>query len=253
MKTRLHKKQQNCNKLLTLFTMGIAMLTGVVAMGLSTIRESYHQTRAVSYDDNNCRITLNVDELNNYTFNNFNSALVDIYVEEGNDISYLEDAFLSYNNNSASLSPSYLNGYVSFFVSDANFGDISFNSNNDYRFLINNDNDFIYSLIIDFANIDNYYEDFKQAIEQDIVANQPDNMPTAFQEFVSIIVSGIGAFATGVASGVSDFASALFLKVENGAVVGLSVFGGIVAIFAGLALAVAITTKVYLWITSLGN
>ena len=79
-------------------------------------------------------------------------------------------------------------------------------------------------------------------------------MTAVLTEFVNILVGGIVDLAKGIANGVAEMASALFLKTgENGAVTGLSTFGGIVAIFAGLALAVGITTKVYLWVTSLGK
>lgn len=79
-------------------------------------------------------------------------------------------------------------------------------------------------------------------------------MANVLQEFVNILVSGIVDLAQGIATGVVTMAKALFLEVDGqGAVTGLSVFGGIVAIFAGLALATAITTRVYTWITSLGN
>lgn len=78
-------------------------------------------------------------------------------------------------------------------------------------------------------------------------------MAAALQEFVQILVGGISNLATGIAQGVSSMAQELFLEVSEGTVTGLSVFGGIVAIFAGLALAVGITSKVYTWITSLGN
>ena len=79
-------------------------------------------------------------------------------------------------------------------------------------------------------------------------------MTAVLTEFVNILVGGIVDLAKGIANGVAEMASALFLKTgENGSVIGLSTFGGIVAIFAGLALAVGITTKVYLWVTSLGK
>lgn len=79
-------------------------------------------------------------------------------------------------------------------------------------------------------------------------------MSTVLTEFIGILVSGITQLAEGIASGVVAMAQALFLKTsEAGAVTGLSMFGGIVAIFAGLGLAVSITTKVYTWVTSLGN
>jgi len=77
----------------------------------------------------------------------------------------------------------------------------------------------------------------------------------ALSQFVDILVGGIVDLAEGIATGVSTMAQALFLEVDSTthAVSGLSTFGGIVAIFAGLALAVGITTRVYLWITSLGK
>lgn len=78
-------------------------------------------------------------------------------------------------------------------------------------------------------------------------------MASALSQFVDILVGGIVDLAEGIAQGVSTMAEKLFLTVSEGTVTGLSTFGGIVAIFAGLALAVGITTRVYLWITSLGK
>ncbi len=72
------------------------------------------------------------------------------------------------------------------------------------------------------------------------------------KEFVTILVSGIKDLATGIAAGVVDMAKALFLE-GTGETLKLSVFGGIIAIFAGIALAIGITTKVYMWVTSLGK
>lgn len=72
------------------------------------------------------------------------------------------------------------------------------------------------------------------------------------KEFVTILVAGIKDLATGIASGVVDMAKALFLE-GTGETLKLSVFGGIIAIFAGIALAIGITSKVYLWVTSLGK
>lgn len=78
---------------------------------------------------------------------------------------------------------------------------------------------------------------------------------TALTEFVDLLVGGITSLAGGIAQGVSTMASDLFLATDatTHAVTGLSVFGGIVAIFAGISLAVGITTRVYVWVTSLGN
>ena len=78
-------------------------------------------------------------------------------------------------------------------------------------------------------------------------------MATALTEFVELLVGAIESLGTGIATGVANMASALFLEVTEGAVTGLSVFGGIIALFAGIALAVGITTKVYIWVTNLGK
>ena len=82
-------------------------------------------------------------------------------------------------------------------------------------------------------------------------------MAGVLQEFVEILVSGIVSLATGIASGIKTMAMALFLTYSENSqgvmVPGLSVFGGIIAIFAGLALAIGITTRVYTWVTSLGK
>jgi len=80
-------------------------------------------------------------------------------------------------------------------------------------------------------------------------------MSTALGELVDLLVGAIVDLGEGIASGVASFAKALFLTTDGttGAVTGLSVFGGIIGIFGGVALAVGITTKVFNWIQSLGN
>lgn len=79
------------------------------------------------------------------------------------------------------------------------------------------------------------------------------SMVDVLQSFVEILVGAISSLAEGIATGVVTMAKALFLEYNEGTLVGLSVFGGIIAIFAGIALAVGITTRVYTWVTSLGN
>lgn len=79
-------------------------------------------------------------------------------------------------------------------------------------------------------------------------------MATVLTEFVAILIGAIKDLAMGIAEGVTAMAQALFLKTsEAGAVTGLSVFGGIIAIFAALGIATAVTTKVYVWVTTLGH
>lgn len=79
-------------------------------------------------------------------------------------------------------------------------------------------------------------------------------MGDILSEFIQLLVGGIKDLATGVGSGVNGFVKDLFLDVSStGEINGLSTFGGIVAIFGGIALAVGITTLIFNWIRSIGN
>lgn len=80
-------------------------------------------------------------------------------------------------------------------------------------------------------------------------------MATALTEFLALLGEGIVTLAGYVASGVAEMAQALFLKVNatTGAVEGLSIFGGLIGMFAGVSLSIGITTKVFIWVTSLGK
>ena len=79
-------------------------------------------------------------------------------------------------------------------------------------------------------------------------------MTTILTEFIQLLVGGISELAKGIGSGVNGFVKDLFLVTgENGSITGLSTFGGVVAIFGGIALAVGITTLIFNWIRSIGN
>lgn len=79
-------------------------------------------------------------------------------------------------------------------------------------------------------------------------------MGDILSEFIQLLIGGIKDLATGVGSGVNGFVKDLFLEVDaQGAITGLSTFGGVVAIFGGIALAVGITTLIFNWIRSIGN
>lgn len=70
-------------------------------------------------------------------------------------------------------------------------------------------------------------------------------------EMVEILIGGIVPFAGGVGSGLSNLAAAIFLT-GTGDQLGLSVFGSVIIIFAGLALAIGLSKFVVGWLTSLG-
>lgn len=79
-------------------------------------------------------------------------------------------------------------------------------------------------------------------------------MENVLTEFVETLVGGISGIATGIGSGVNGFVSDLFLTTgTDGAVTGLSTFGGVVAVFGGVGLAVGLTTLIFNWIRSIGN
>ena len=78
-------------------------------------------------------------------------------------------------------------------------------------------------------------------------------MSGVLTEFIGLLVDGISTLAAGIGQGVNGFVADLFLTMDGDTVTGLSVFGGVVAIFGGIALSVGITTLVFRWIQSIGN
>lgn len=74
-------------------------------------------------------------------------------------------------------------------------------------------------------------------------------MTAILQEIISILVAGISGIATGVGQGLTTLVQALFLASDS---TKLSVFGGLVVVFAGISLAIGLCRWVVDWITSLG-
>ena len=73
-------------------------------------------------------------------------------------------------------------------------------------------------------------------------------MGSVLAEIVEILVAGISGLASGIGEGLNTMVTSLFVTAEGK----LSTFGGVVAIFAGIGLAVGLTTLVTKWIMSLG-
>lgn len=84
-------------------------------------------------------------------------------------------------------------------------------------------------------------------------------MSTILNEIIELLTGGITGIATGVGQGLSVLARDMFLTyttaAEGGAitVTGLSTFGSLVVIFAGIGLAVGLSRLIFNWVTSLGN
>lgn len=71
-------------------------------------------------------------------------------------------------------------------------------------------------------------------------------------EIVEILVSGLTSLGTGIGSGVANFASALAFT-GTGDNQTLSVYFILVIVFAGVSLAIGLTTLIFNWLSSLGN
>lgn len=77
-------------------------------------------------------------------------------------------------------------------------------------------------------------------------------MGEVLTEFIGILAGGISEFATAVGSALNGAVTAMFLETtETG--VALSTFGGTVALFGGVALAVGFVTLIFHWLESIGN
>jgi len=154
----------------------------------------------------------------------------------------------------SSRSLSFLVGFSDSTVNNMNSIIMYIASENDVTVFGTSSADFFFSDGEDIENSDLLY----------VLNNLCDYYPTIVQEytsvyedFLTIFTGGIVTVANGIANGVIFTAKSLFLDISivDGVEVinGLSMFGGIVAIFVGLALAISITIRVYMWITSLGN
>ena len=79
-------------------------------------------------------------------------------------------------------------------------------------------------------------------------------MSTALSEFIQLLVDGISGIASGVGQGLQDLVTKVFLTTDatTHAVTGLSAFGGVIAIFGGISLAIGLCTLVVKWVMSIG-
>lgn len=80
-------------------------------------------------------------------------------------------------------------------------------------------------------------------------------MAGVLQEIISLLVAGISGIATGIGQGLSDLVRQIFLTGEGtqASPYALSTFGGVIIIFAGVALAIGLSKLVVNWVTSLGR
>lgn len=81
-----------------------------------------------------------------------------------------------------------------------------------------------------------------------------EGLQTVLGDIIELLTGGLTNIATGIGGGLGNLVKSIFLEVnETGQVQGLSLFGGVVIIFAGVSLAVGLSRWVVSWVTSLGN
>ena len=76
-------------------------------------------------------------------------------------------------------------------------------------------------------------------------------MSSILTEIVGLLVGGIQGLATGIGSGVSSLVNSIFIDA-TGTTPALTAFGGLVAVFAGISLAIGLSRWVMNFLTSLG-
>ena len=76
-------------------------------------------------------------------------------------------------------------------------------------------------------------------------------MQAILTEIISLLTGGITGVASGVGNGVSTLVTDIFITTNEGAQ-SLSVFGGVIVVFAGVSLAIGLCRWVMNFLTSLG-
>ena len=80
-------------------------------------------------------------------------------------------------------------------------------------------------------------------------------MSSVLTEIISLLTSGLTQMASGIGAGLQELVTKIFLTGEGtqASPYALSTFGGVIVIFAGVALAVGLSRFIVNWVTSLGN
>lgn len=80
-------------------------------------------------------------------------------------------------------------------------------------------------------------------------------MSAVLTEIITLLVSGITGIATGIGGGLQALVENIFLTGSGTSSdpYALSTFGGVIIIFAGIALAIGLSKLIVNWVTSLGN
>ena len=66
------------------------------------------------------------------------------------------------------------------------------------------------------------------------------------------MTEGLSGIAQGIGGGLSTLVQNIFLTTGEGGASELSLFGGVIVVFAGISLAIGLSKWVVNWVTSLG-
>lgn len=80
-------------------------------------------------------------------------------------------------------------------------------------------------------------------------------MQAVLTEIITLLTGGITGIASGIGTGLSNLVQQIFLTGSGTEAdpYALSTYGGVIIIFAGVALAIGLSKMVVNWVTSLGN
>lgn len=206
----------------------------------------------LTIDDTNQTIELTADELNNHTFTNLANYLNENYESLS---SPMFSTHVNQNNNMWECDDFVLNDSLCYGPIETNYLTLRLEpSTEEYgHWYLEGDTDAPvtseYPFVFDFsAFLSEPYEGIISAIEADLNPSSTPSGAEVVTDIVSILVSGLTTLGTGIGSGVANFAQALAFDGD-----GLSVYFVLVLAFAGVSLAVGLTTKIFDWLSSLGN
>ena len=78
-------------------------------------------------------------------------------------------------------------------------------------------------------------------------------MSNVLSEIIGLLTDGITGIAEGIGGGLTSLVQEIFLVTGADGAQSLSVFGGVIVIFAGVSLAIGLSRLVVGWVTSLGG
>lgn len=80
-------------------------------------------------------------------------------------------------------------------------------------------------------------------------------MTSLLNEIIEILVGGISSIGSGIGSGLQALVTDIFVTGSGttDSPYKLSVYGGVIVVFSGIALAVGLSRFIVSWISSLGN